>query len=111
MNMENLNLLAKWRSIFASWQLGTRLNSDPEMQAVKDHRECTIIMRAEITALAMLLEQKGVLTRAEFLAAVENEAVNLMKDYENRFPGAKATSMGMDIDMKKAHSWMSRFPR
>lgn len=46
-----LNKLAKWRSVFAGWQLGTRLKEDPECQAVKDHREVTILLRAEVSAL------------------------------------------------------------
>jgi hypothetical protein len=32
-----LQKLAKWRLIFAGWQLGTRLKGDPECDAVRDH--------------------------------------------------------------------------
>lgn len=31
-----LQRLGKWRTVFASWQLGTRSKNDPEAQAVRD---------------------------------------------------------------------------
>src|SRR5205809_59165 len=46
-----LNRLTKWRSVFAGWQLGTRPLGDPECDAVRDHREVTILMRAELTTI------------------------------------------------------------
>jgi len=41
-----LNVLAKWRAHFSGWQLGTRPKGDPEGDAVRDHREATILLRA-----------------------------------------------------------------
>lgn len=38
-----LNRVTKWRSIFTGWQLGTRAKGDPEGDAVRDHRELSII--------------------------------------------------------------------
>src|SRR5438067_1656730 len=38
-----LNRLTKWRSVFCGWQLGTRSSTDPEAQAVRDHREATML--------------------------------------------------------------------
>lgn len=101
-----LNRLAKWRTVFAGWQLGTRPDTDPECQAVRDHREATILMRAEANALLGLLLKRGLLTEAEWLAALEREAVQLSKDYERRFPGFTATDNGITMDIAKAAETM-----
>lgn len=53
-----LNKLTKWRMVFAGWQLGTRPKGDPECDAVRDHREATMIQRVEISALSRLLIKK-----------------------------------------------------
>lgn len=96
-----LERLCKWRSVFAAWQLGTRTPDDPELQAVKDHRELTILLRAEVSALTGLLVDKGVFTEQEFATAVEEEAARLSADYEKRFPGMTATIMGITYDLAK----------
>lgn len=49
-----LEKLGKWRSLFAGWQLGTRLDNDPECQAVRDHREVTMLLRTEVNAAGLL---------------------------------------------------------
>lgn len=108
---KTLNLLGKWRTIFASWQLGTRSDTDPECAAVKDHRELTMLLRVEVNALSQLMVEKKIFTRQEFEKALENEAIALMKGYEYRFPGAKATEYGMSIDIQKATPWLSKFPK
>lgn len=59
MVFEAMNKLAKWRSIFAGWQLGTRAKGDPESDAVRDHREATILLRAEVNALTACLIEGG----------------------------------------------------
>ena len=70
-----LNLLAKWRSVLAGWQLGTRTSDDPECRAVRDHREVTLILRAEVTALTRLMIEKGLATREEIAAVTAEEAL------------------------------------
>jgi len=95
-----LNKLTKWRAVFAGWQLGTRSDSDPECKAVKDHREVTILLRVENTALLRLLVEKGIFTTEEFQQATIDEAELLNKDYEARFPGIKATDIGMQYDKR-----------
>jgi hypothetical protein len=100
-----LNVLTKWRVLFTGWQLGTRVKGDPEGDAVRDHREVTILLRAEVSALAMLLIDKGVCTHDEWLARVEREANELCKRYEERFPGVRAHEHGLTID-KRALPWM-----
>lgn len=103
--MRALNILTKWRTLFTGWQLGTRPKGDPEGDAVRDHREVTILLRAEISALTGLLLEKGVFTNGEWLAALESEAQQLAKDYERRFPGVTAHEGGLTID-KRALPWM-----
>ncbi len=103
MNLEEkllatLNRLTKWRSTFAGWQLGTRSIEDPESQAVRDHREVTILMRAEINVFTKLLLDKQIFTREEFQKQLIDEAEHLSKQYEQKFPGFKSTDLGMEID-------------
>lgn len=89
--------LAKWRTLFAGWQLGTRAKGDPEGDAVRDHREVTILLRAEMSALLGLLVEKNVITFEEFGAALEREADLLSADYARRFPGIRAADHGLEF--------------
>lgn len=89
--------LAKWRTLFAGWQLGTRAKGDPEGDAVRDHREVTILLRAEMNALLGLLVEKGVITFEEFAVALEREADLLSADYARRFPGIRAADHGLEF--------------
>jgi hypothetical protein len=100
-----LNILAKWRVLFTGWQLGTRLKGDPEGDAVRDHREVTILLRAESSALIGLLIRKGVFAHDEWLVALEEEANLLQADYERQFPGVTASEDGLTFD-KRALPWM-----
>ena len=95
-----MNRLVKWRSAFAGWQLGTRPIGDPECDAVRDHREVTILMRTEINALLKLMVDKGVFTVEEFQKGMIDEAEMLSKDYEAKFPGMKATDIGIQYDQR-----------
>lgn len=97
-----LNKLAKWRSVFAGWQLGTRPDTDPECRAVRDHREVTLLLRAEMSALVVLLAEKGVIRTLEWENALEAEARKLDADLERRFPGFRTTLAGLEIDVEKA---------
>ncbi len=109
---ESLNRLAKWRSVFAGWQLGTRSDTDAECKAVKDHREVTIVLRAEVTTLTWLLIGKGVFTAEEFTEALGEEAEQLSADYAKRFPGITATDHGMayDVETIREHRTMEGWP-
>lgn len=93
-----LNRLTKWRNVFVGWQLGTRKKGDPEGDAVRDHRELSMILRVEVTALAGLMIEKGVFTAEEFDAAVAKEADALSEDFAQRFPGIRATDEGLAMD-------------
>lgn len=107
--LNKLNRLAKWRGHFAGWQLGTRPSYDAECQAVRDHREATIILRAEVTGLVALLIEKGVFTTAEFEESVGREADLQAMGYEARWPGARATDAGMEYDLARAQSWLQNW--
>lgn len=100
--MRAVNRLGKWRSVFAGWQLGTRPDTDPECQAVRDHREATIMLRVELTALTQALVESGVLSRELYLTKLLDECERHEKINEERFPGFKATDIGMDINVAKA---------
>lgn len=104
--LPNLERLCKWRKVFAGWQLGTRSDADAEAAAVRDHREVSIIMRAELSAFVALLVRKGVFTAEEFTQALEAEADQLERDYQRRFPGFKATDIGMEMRMPEVAETM-----
>ncbi len=101
----SLNRLAKWRMLFAGWQLGTRTKSDPEAEAVRDHREATLLLRAEVTAISALLIANGVFTPEDLQGQVGREAEELMTLLERRFPGVVAHAGGLRID-KRVLPWM-----
>jgi hypothetical protein len=109
--MAALQRLTKWRSVFAGWQLGTRTSSDPECQAVRDHREVTILLRAEVNAITKLLLDKGVFTTQEFQRELEQEAEDLSSRYEGKFPGIKATDYGIQYTNPEAAETMKNWPR
>lgn len=100
-----LNLVGKWRVLLTGWQLGTRAKGDPEGDAVRDHREATILLRVEMSALANLLLDKGLITQAEMDAALTKDALALNKAFERRFPGVTAADDGLTID-QRALTWM-----
>lgn len=104
--MRALNRLAKWRSVLAGWQLGTRPNGDPECDAVRDTRELLLLLRAEQNAFLALCVQKKLFTIEEWDEALAIEAELLSKDYESRFPGFRATDVGLEMDSKVAAQTM-----
>lgn len=96
--------LAKWRSVFTGWQLGTRLSTDPEAQAVRDHREVTMFLRVEVTGLTRILLEKGIVTSEELDAIMGDEADRLSAMYEKKFPGMKAQDYGMSMTAEAAET-------
>lgn len=101
--------VCKWRSVFVGWQLGTRSKEDPEAQAVKDHREVTILLRIECSALANVLITKGIVTQEEFTRIVAEEAEHLNLAYEKRFPGITAHDYGIEMKMPEAGETMKNW--
>lgn len=104
--MRAVNILAKWRAHFAGWQLGTRMKGDPESDAVRDHREATILLRAEVNAVVGLLLKSGVVTEEAWLRQLQEEAEALCKMYEAKWPGAHSSLDGMTYDVVKSRAWM-----
>ena len=96
--MKSLNRLAKWRSHYAGWQLGTRSNTDPECNAVRDSQEARLLMRVEVTAVVKLLVEKGLVTVDELNEAVAEEADMLNDDLAIRWPGIHAEDHGLVYD-------------
>lgn len=82
-----LHRLTRWRTVFAGWQLGTRTDTDPEAQAVRDHVESRLIVRAELTALVRLSIEAGRFTQEQYENAVAVEADLLCEALADRFPG------------------------
>lgn len=112
MSAESLNRalqkLTKWRTVFASWQLGTRSDKDGELLAVKNHREATILLRAEVTALTGILLNKGICTEEELQNVLEAEALNLSDSYAGYFLGFTADHQGIRIQMPQVAETMQR---
>ena len=107
-----LNRVAKWRGLFAGWQLGTRPKGDPECDAVRDHRELSILLRVESSALIGVLLRKKLITAQEWEQALEDEANQLNDDYSRKFPGVTATDDGLVLDVRKVAaegSWMKNW--
>lgn len=107
--MAAANRLAKWRSVFAGWQLGTRPSTDPECQAVRNTAERTLLLRAEVSGLTRLLVDEGLVSADRVMEVFTEEYDALSKDLEGQFPGAQATDAGMSFDIqefaKTAKGW------
>lgn len=100
--------VCKWRSVFAGWQLGTRLSDDPESKAVRNTAEMLILLRAEVNAITQLLQERGIATAREFTEQVTLELEHLDKSYEARFPGFSARSDGISMKIPEAAETMAR---
>jgi hypothetical protein len=101
-----LNRLCKWRTVLTGWQLGTRTTQDPEAQAVRDHRDQTMLLRAEVSALVALLISKGTFDGNEWAEQLREEADQLSTAYAAKFPGFVATDDGIDMFMPEAAETM-----
>lgn len=100
--MKALNIVTKWRTHFAGWQLGTRSDTDPVAAAVRDHREATIVLRVELNALTHVLLSKDIVTESEWLGAIEAAAKQLNNDYAARWPGVTASETGLHYELPQA---------
>lgn len=102
-----LQKLAKWRKFFTSWQLGTHPD-DGTAKAITNDAEHRIIMRAEVSALTILLVKKGVFTQAEFEKVLEQEAKALDALFEETFPGFSTSATGLHMKLPEARETMQR---
>lgn len=104
MSAGGLQRLAKWRTLLTGWQLGTRPRGDPEGDAVRDHREATLVLRAEVTALTRLLIEAEVITLDQLTRVLDEEADHLSEALSRRFPGIRATDIGLTMDARAAQT-------
>ncbi|HEX3640663.1 MAG TPA: hypothetical protein VHV10_05180 [Ktedonobacteraceae bacterium] len=105
-----LNRLSKWKSVFTGWQLGTVPLGYAPGDAVRDHRETTLLLRAENSTLLGLCIRKGLFTEDEYHLALAKEAEQLSKDYEKKFPGMKATDIGMQFNAQAVETMKDWLP-
>lgn len=101
----------KWRRVFTAWQIGNLSDNGPEAMAIRDHREVTLLLRAENNALTRLLIKKGVFTSEEFTEQVIEEAEHLNKAYEEQFPGFKVTTFGLNIKAPESLETIKKWER
>lgn len=90
-----LNRMAKWRRIFMMWQCGNKPKGHLEADAVTHHRELSMMLRAEVSALSNLLIRKGVFTQDEWERQLGEEADYLALAYGELFPGTHASTDGI----------------
>lgn len=101
----------KWRRVFAAWQTGNMTDNGPESKAIRDHRELSMLLRAEVNALTALLQLKGTFTDAEFAQQIIEETERLSKTFEEHFPGFKSSDYGMEITMPEAGETIKKWER
>lgn len=112
-----LQRLTKWRRVLAAWQLGSAaMDGDartcrPHVAAVRDHREVTLLMRAELSAVVGLLVKRGPFTLDEFEEQLEAEAMHLDLAHEAKFPGITATATGLTFENPEALRTVQSFDR
>lgn len=98
----SLNVLAKWRTVFAGRILGTQPKDNGPVAGYRDLFEKLLIQRAELTALSKVLMDKGVCSHDEYCRAVAWAAEDLSKALADAFPGYEATSYGIRMDARAA---------
>ena len=110
MSRDDVERFTKWRSVFTAWQMGMHTLEATQRpayaKALADHRELTMMLRAELNATTCLLIKKGVFTAEEFTLQVDDESEHLSKSYEKKFPGFRATDDGLDINIALARDTM-----
>lgn len=79
-----LQRATRWRMLFAGRLFGT-MPDNPQASAAKDLFEKWIIMRAECSALAGLLIEKGLIEAMDFTNKIAHEAEMLDRMYEHMF--------------------------
>lgn len=102
----SLEILGKWRTLLTGWQLGTRPKGDAEGDAVRDHREATLLLRAEVSALTECLLESGVVTEEAYYRKLADTARTYSDALAARFPGFTAHRDGLHMDVTKAAETM-----
>lgn len=73
---------------------------------MRDHRELTIMLRAEVTAIVSVLTTAGITTPEKFTRQVEIEARALDELFEQRFPGISTCEIGVNLKLPEAAETM-----
>jgi hypothetical protein len=103
--------LHRWGYVLVSRIMGTQLDTHQPTKGIRDLITKCLMLRAEANAMVGLLVEKGLITEAEFAARLQSEAEFLCKQYEEQFPGAKATDVGITIyDPKKYAETVKGWP-
>lgn len=97
--------LGQWRTVFASWQLGTRPESDPEAGAVANLWEYVLVLRAELNALSGLLIDHGIVTEEQMAMHLAKAADDQSAAYSRTFPGITAIEDGLVIEPFTVAAW------
>lgn len=107
------NILAKWRSVFTGWHLGTRSTDDGQTKAMRDLYEKVLLMRAELNGVTRILVDKGVVTQVELTEIFGEEYAFYAEQLAGFFDGMEATEQGIAMDPGRAAETMRRlgFPQ
>jgi hypothetical protein len=97
-----LETLCKWRGVLAAWHLGSLERDAPGMAAMRDLEEARLLMRVEITALAKVLLDLELFSRADLQAAIAAEAQAMDAFYQQKFPGYRAVPAGIEMNVHVA---------
>ena len=89
--------LGAWKSVLARWQLGPSAN-EAALAALRDHREQSLILRAEMNALVQVLLARGVISSGEWTRSLDAALRALDARYEQRFPGLRTTDAGAVVE-------------
>ena len=74
----------------------------PESRAVRNHREATILLRAEVNALTALLIEAGTISSRTLTEQLIVECEHLDKQFEDLFPGFSSSDIGMNMKLPEA---------
>lgn len=102
-----MNTLAKWRSVYAGWRLGTTSKNDGQYQYTKDLHEQLLLLRAEVSACFFLFLECG-LTHEQVQERMIIEFEALSKAHEGKFPGYSADMDGIHMNVLEARDTMRR---
>lgn len=93
-----MNRVVQWKEIYSLWQLGTRDDVDGANRALQDLHENSMRKGVKLDALVEVLLQRGLIHPEELIEKQTELAIRLDQSLEAKFPGAKATDDGMEID-------------
>ncbi len=105
-----INRLGKWRSVLVGRLLGSRPDTDPQTIGYRRLVDQLHLRDLECAALIYLLIDKKVLTADEIKAEMQRKAQELCQQYQQEFPGFRASDIGMDIDVARAMETTKGWP-